>query len=48
MNDTQMRVAAGVWVVLMAILAYTISVWMCAAVVGGAALALINHAAGKR
>ena len=43
-GDVWLRVGAAVWVVLIAALAYTFSVWLCGAVLVGAAVALVEHA----
>jgi hypothetical protein len=42
-TDSWLRIGAALWVVLMAALAYTFSVWLCAAVLGGAALAHLRR-----
>lgn len=44
LNDVVLRVLAGVFVVFAAVLAYVTSgVWLCAAVIVGAAIALVEH-----
>lgn len=42
-GDDALKVAAATWIVLMAIVAATISWVLCAAVVGGAGVALIER-----